>query len=319
MMLTRRVVTGLAFLFILVSLPVFAIRRGDTTSSMNGQFSNCPASPSGNVCAFVNNEGTATLSGTDASGNAVTVAITLYDWGTYPCPGTKCQPPVINHTVLDVTLTGTASQGIESLVVKGVLPNPGYVSCGGFNGTVGIGCIDYPEPDNVDVQEPTPIAGADNTDTRWDFGGLPESNPPPPAIPFGQFGCVEDGSEYYNPYHYDSICDTALTIPEAVLVVSNSVAQNHLGTSPSNYLVTLIDGTKLGTLVIPASPTKYATNNTQATETEITKTNYKDYTDTSQAYPQINPDGSMYYPNGFALSPVPPPSSPSLPSCYPGT
>jgi hypothetical protein len=311
-MLTGRVVRGLACLLILASLPVFAIRRPDTGTSKDGLFSNCPATPGGGTCPYLGNEGTATLSGTDASGNAITVTITLYNWGSYPCTQNSCQTtPVINSAVLDVTLTGSDSVGIESLAVKGLLSNPSYVSCGGTGGTVGLACIVSPEPDdNSDVQEPTPIANADHTNTRWDFGGLPASSPPAPAVPFDQLVCESDGSGK------DSIC-TGSSLGEAVLVVSNSVAQNHLGTAASNYLVTLTDGTKLGTLAVPASPTKHAANNTQATETVITEPTYRDYTDTSQTYPQIDQYGNPVYPNGFALAPVPPPSSSSFPSCYP--
>jgi hypothetical protein len=306
-MLTRRVVCGLVFLIILVSVPLFAIRRADTASSQNGFFDSCLTIPNPGTCPFVEAEGTASLNGTDATGNPVTVTIGLYNWGSYPCLNEKCTPK-IDFSVLDVTLAGTDTVGIESLVVKGVLSNPGYITCGEGGG---VGCINFPEPDGSDVQEPTPIAGADNTNTRWDFGGLPPSNPPAPAVPFDQLVCFSDG--------HTNIC-TGSPLGEAVLVVSNSVAQNHLATSSSNYLVTLTDGTKLGTLAIPASPTKQAatTNNTQATATVITKPTFKDYTDTSQAYPGINADGSMNYPVGFALAPVPPPSSPSFPSCYPG-
>jgi hypothetical protein len=309
-MLTRRLVRGVAFLFILVSLPLFAIRRADTGTSKNGLFGSCPAKPNGNTCPYLGNEGTATLNGTDASGNTVTVTITLYNWGKYVCTQSSCQPnPVINSAVLDLTLTGSDTVGIESLAVKGLLSNPSYVSCEGPDGTVGLACIVSPEPDGSDVQEPTPIANADHTNTRWDFGGVPASNPPPPAIPFNQLACKSDSSS-------DSIC-TGAPLGEAVLVVSNSVAQNHLGTAESNYLVTLTDGTKLGTLAVPASPTKHAPNNTQATETVITEATFRDYTDTSEAYPGMKGDGTPNYPTGFALAPVPPPSSSSFPSCYP--
>jgi uncharacterized repeat protein (TIGR03803 family) len=304
-MLTRRVVRGLAFLIILVSVPVFAIRRPDTGSSMNGFFSSCQTIPNPGTCPFVSAEGTATLSGTDATWNAVTVTIALYNWGSYPCSNEMCTP-VINFAVLDVKLTGISGQGIESLVVKGVLSNPSYVSCGDISFlNPGIGCTYYSGEANM--PEPTPIAGADNTSTRWDFGGVPPSNPPAPAVPFDDLSCESDSKT--------NICSSAYD--EAILVVSNSVAQNHLNTASSDYLVTLIDGTKLGTLVVPASPTKQAVNNTQATETVIASPSYKDYTDTSQTYPQIDEHGNPVYPNGFALAPLPPPSSPTLPSCYP--
>ena len=311
MTLARRTVSGLVCCIILLSLPLLAIRRGDTGSSKDGLLSNCPPTVgyANGVCPVLNPKGTAVLSGKDQSGNAVTVTITLYDWGYYPCSATSCQKqPIINYAILDVVLTGTDTAGIESLVVKGVLPNPGYVSCGGVEGTVGVGCIYAPEPDNnSDVQEPTPISGADNgTNTRWDFGGIPPANPPLPAIPFDQLACNSDG--------YSNICDGS-PLGEAVLVVTNSVESNKLGTAASNYLVTLIDGTQLGTLSIPASATP-ATNNTQATAKVITAHRYKDYADTSQTYPQMNPDGSPSYPQDFALAPVPPQSSPAFPSCY---
>jgi hypothetical protein len=278
---------------------------------MNGLFDNCPASPQRSTCPYLGNEGTATLNGTDASGNSVTVTITLYNWGKYVCTQSSCQAnPVINSAVLDVTLTGTDTVGVESLAVKGLLSNPSYVSCDGPDGTVGLACIVSPEPDGSDVQEPTPIANADHTNTRWDFGGLPASSPPAPAIPFDQLGCEPDGSGQ------DSIC-TGSPLGEAILAVSGSVTQNHLTTAESNFLVTLTDGTKLGTLAVPASPTEHAANNTQAKETVITKATFRDYTDTSETYPGIKTDGSMSYPSGFALAPVPPPSSSSFPSCYP--
>ena len=305
-MLTRRVVQGLAFVFILASLPIFAIRRPDIPTSENGIVGNCGAGGTG-TCPFVGSEGTATLSGTDTSGNAVTVTINLYNFGYYPCPDT-CQPsPVIQSAVLDVILRGPATDtvGIESFVVKGVLPNPSYVSCGGIeaveNGSLGIGCVFSPEPNGSYVQEPTPIAAADGTNTRWDFVG------------FDQILCATD--------FFDAVCEQSpfgapnQPLGEAILAVSNSVAQNHLGTANNGYLVTLTDGTKLGTFAIPASPTKQAatTNNTQATATAITGTSFKDYTDTSQAYPQMNPDGTEYNPPGFTPLPTsnPPPCNPT--------
>jgi uncharacterized repeat protein (TIGR03803 family) len=318
MTLSRRVVRGLVFFIILAALPLFAVRRGDVGASQNGLFGNCPAlAPAeggSGVCPFLNFDGTATLTGTDTYGNPVTVTISLYDWGYYPCTYYWCQSePLINYAVLDVVLTGTDAAGIESLVIKGVLPNPSYASCGADYEGDGAGCIVYPEPDsNSDVQEPTPISGADtgaSVNTRWDFGGVPPSDPPPPAVPFDQLQC-EPGGEY-------DICNFGTPLGEAVVVVANSVAQNKLSTSASNYLVTLIDGTQLGGFTLPKSPTKLAQNNTQATAKAITGTSFKDYTNTAQAYPEINPDGSMNYPQGFALAPVPPQSSPSFPSCYP--
>lgn len=309
--MARRVVGGLVFFLILASLPLFAARkRGDVGNSQDGFFSNCPPDPNGGVCAFAQAQGVATLPGIDKSGNPVTVTINLYDWGFYPCTRDSCQSkPLINFAVLDVVLTGTDAAGIESLVVKGVLPSPSYVTCG-FSSGGGLGCIYYPEPDSdADVQEPTPIAGADSgshINTRWDFGGFPPLNPPLPAVPFDQLLCNSgDGP--------DQICVSS-PLGEAVLVVENSVAKNKLGTDPSRYLVTLTDGTQLGTLVVPKSPTKQvaSTNNTQATATVINKTKFKDYTDTSQAYPQINADGTEQYPDGFIPLPLtnPPPCNP---------
>lgn len=307
MVLTHRVVRGFVFFLIFASLPMFAIRRADVGASQNGLLDNCPPTPNGGVCAVLNAEGTATLPGTDASGNPVTVTITLYDWGYYPCSAQSChKEPTINYAVLDVVLSGTDTAGIESVVVKGVLPFPGYVSCGGPLGSVGIGCVYAPEPDGSDVQEPTPITAADRaTNTRWDFGGLPPLSPPLPAVPFDQLACYADG--------YSGICES-FPLGEAVLVVTNSVAKNKIGTALSDYLVTLIDGTQLGTLAVPASPTKQVatTNNTQATATVITKPHFTDYTDSSQAYPQINADGSEQNPEGFTPLPLtnPPPCNP---------
>ena len=303
MALICRGVGGVLFLLILASLPLFAGRRGDTSNSQDGTFGNC-FSNSG-VCAFLGDKGTLTLTGTDKSGNAVTATINLYDWGFYPCGDHSCNP-VVNSSVLDLTLTGTAPIGIDSLVIKGVLSNPSYVSCGFGDSSSGIGCIYQPEPDGEDVQEPTPIAGADtggHINTRWDFGG----NPQPPANLFDDIQCLgDDGGP-------DNICDFNIS-GEAIFAFTNSVKANKLSTSPANYLVTLTDGTKLGTLTVPASPTKQVanTNNTQATATVITKTKYKDYTDSSQAYPQINADGTEQYPDGFTPLPLtnPPPCNP---------
>jgi uncharacterized repeat protein (TIGR03803 family) len=307
MLSTRRVICALVAVLAMASLPVFAGRRSGAQSSENGGFRNCGT---GNTCPFIGSRGTAILAGTDKSGNAVTVTVDLYDWGVYPCgDNTKCKP-VVNAAVLDVTLTGTSPIDVQSVVVKGKLANPNYVSCGPF----GIGCIYFPVPDDTDVQEPTPIAAADQgtaLNTRWDFGGTPSQNPPPPAIPFNQLLCnsSDEGG-------FDAICTKAV-LGEAVLTVTGSVSQNKLGTSPSNYLVTLTDGTTLGALVIPQSPSQQAQNNTEATATVITGTSHKEYIDTSQAYPGINQDGSMNYPPGFALAPVPPTSPSNFPSCYP--
>jgi uncharacterized repeat protein (TIGR03803 family) len=311
MVLSRRVVRGLVFFIILAALPLFARSRGDTGSSQNGLFGSCPPKGGGNICPYLNAQGTAVLTGIDTSGNPVTVTITLYDWGYYPCSLTKKCPknpkPLINYSVLDVVLTGITPAGIESLVIKGVLPNPTYVSCGPDPSPGVLACIAGPEPDsNSDVQEPTPITAADAaTNTRWDFGGAPPLNPALPAIPFDQLGCLSDGN--------DDIC-TGSPLGEAVLVVGNSVASNKLGTAASDYLVTLIDGTQLGALSVPKAPTKQVanTNNTQATETVITGHRFKDYTDSSQAYPQINADGSEQYPGGFTPLPLnnPPPCNP---------
>lgn len=308
-MTAGRVVRGVVSFFILASLPLVAVKRPDVLASQNGFVTNCPPRP-GNpdgVCGALVPEGTATLTGTDMSGNPVTVTIQLYNWGSYKCSKHACDAkPTITNTVIDVQLAGTDTTGIESLVVKGKLSSPAYVSCGG---AAGIGCVQSPAPDGSDIQEPTPITGADtgvNANTRWDFGGLPPLSPPPPAIPFDQLLCFGDGTE-------DGICESS-TLGEAVVAVANTVAKNHLGTDSGDYLVTLTDGTQLGTLAIPKSPTKQVatTNNTQAAATVITKTHYKDYTDSSQAYPQINADGSEQYPEGFVPIPLTNP-----PSCNP--
>lgn len=310
MALTRRHFGGLVFFVMFAALPLLAARRGDVGASGDGFLSNCPptAGYANGVCAVLNPQGTTTLSGTDMGGNPVTVTIALYDWGDYRCSLHSCQEePHITNAVIDLVLQGTDAVGIESLVVKGVLAFPGYVSCGGPNGAVGIGCVYAPEPDsNSDVQEPTAINAADNaSNTRWDFGGIPPQNPPPPAVPFDQLLCYLDG--------YSNICSGS-PLGEAVLQVTNSVAKNKLGTASSNYLVTLTDGTKLGGLVIPASPTKQVVNNnnTQATASVISSPHYNDYTDSSQAYPQINSDGTEQYPEGFTPLPLtnPPPCNP---------
>jgi len=305
--------TGLLFFLILALLPVYAVnKRGDIGNSQDGFFSNCPPEPGGGVCAFAQAQGAATLTGTDKSGNPVTVTINLYDWGFYPCTQDSCEAkPLINFAVLDVVLTGTDSAGVESVVVKGVLSSPDYVSCDTTSG--GLGCIYSPLPDSSNVPEPTPIAGADtggHVNTRWDFGGLPPLNPPLPAIPFDQLLCVSGD----DPQRADTICESS-PLGEAILVVANSVKKNKLTTSSKNYLVTLTDGTTLGTLAVPKPPTESvaSTNNTQATATIISGTNFQDYTDASLAYPQINADGSEQYPQGFTPLPLtnPPPCNPT--------
>src|ERR1700689_3939693 len=172
MALTRGAVRGLVFLFFFSSLPLFAVRKPDTGSSQNGFFGNCGHDA---TCPAMITEGVATLSGTDASGNSVTVTVNLYNWGQYPCEKMTGCNPTINYAVLAVTLAETDGVGIQSVVVKKTLTPPAYVTCGPFD-EVGIGCISYPVPDaNGDVQEPTPIAGADSgsvINTRWDFGGI---------------------------------------------------------------------------------------------------------------------------------------------------
>jgi uncharacterized repeat protein (TIGR03803 family) len=306
MLHVRQRICQIAIFCALASLPIAAVRRPDTGNSANGSFGNCNG---GGTCAYLGAQGTATLSGIDQGGHAVTVAITLYNWGHYPCGTTSCTP-VVNSTVLDVVLTGTDIVSMESLVVKGTLSNPSYVSCAGENGDSGIACILSPEPDGQNVQQPTAIAGADHgANTRWDFGGVPPANPPLPAIPFDQLVCSQDDGP-------DKICGTS-RLGETILTVANSVAANKLGTSAGDYRVTLTDGTQLGTLAVPAAPKKHAANNTLATATVIKTTAFNDHIDTSQAYPGINADGSMNYPQGFTLAPVPPASSSSFPSCYP--
>lgn len=307
----RRILSAIVFFFLLSSLPLLAARKTDTSSSRNGQFGNCPPDPTKGPCPVLNAQGTVPLSGTDAGGNAVKVTINLYDWGFFPCDpvAQTCQSsPTINSAVLDVVLTGTDSVGIQSFVVKGTLSAPSYVYCGGSVG--GFACLTGPAPDGSNIQEPTPIAGADSgssVNTRWDFGGIPASTPPPPAVPFDQLSCSSDGN--------DSIC-TSTDLGEAILTISNSVADNNLSADSNNYLVTLTDGTQLGNVnLVPASPTRQVatTNNTQATATLITSTSFQDFTDTSQAFPQINADGSEEYPAGFVPLPLsnPPPCNPS--------
>ena len=170
MAIGRRVITAL--FLILASLPLFASlgKRGDVGASQDGLFSNCPASPGGDgVCPALSPQGTVTLSGTDMSGNPVTVTIALYDWGYYPCSPNSCQYlSLINYAVLDVSLVGTSPVGIESLVVKGALSSPSYVACDESFG--GLGCVASPQPDGSDVQEPTPISGADAGATRLPRG-----------------------------------------------------------------------------------------------------------------------------------------------------
>jgi Bacterial Ig-like domain (group 3) len=309
MMIRRNRIAIVAFVS-LAWLPLMANRRPDTGNSSNGSFSNCPAKPGGGVCAALSTQGTFTLKGTDQSDNPVTVTITVYNWGFYPCTLTACKSePEFNSSVIDVVLTGSDSVAIASFVMKTVLADPSYVSCSGETSSEGIACINAPEPDSENVEEPTPITGADlgaSINTRWDFGGVPSSNPPLPAISFDQLQCLgpDDGN--------DQICDST-PLGEAILTVHKP----KLATTDANYSVTLTDGTKLGSFPLPASPTLLASNNTQAAATVIRSLPFKQYVDSSQANPGINADGSMSYPSGFALAPTPPGSSSTLPSCYP--
>ena len=296
----KAIFLGVAFVCFFASLPMFAVRKPDNGSSQNGSFQGCT---NGNTCVVLNAKGTLTLSGTDKSQNPVSVTINLYDWGCTTCS------PKINGAVLDVVLTvsdpsGTDTADLQSLVVKGSLPNPHYVSCDATGSpAAGIGCTIPPAGGSL-VQQPTPIRGADSgANTRWDFGGVA-----PVTIPFHTLTCEPDG--------YSPICNgSSAPTGEAILVVNNSVSLNNLGTNSSQYLATLTDGTVLGTLSIVAPPSRQVLNknNTQATAIVITGTSYSNYTDASQAYPQMNTDGSEQYPAGFVPLPTtnPPPCNPA--------
>lgn len=296
---TRAAFLGFAFACFFTSLPLFAARKPDTGSSQNGSFQGCN---NGNTCVILNAKGTAILSGTDKLQNPVTVTINLYDWGCTTCS------PQINAAVLDVVLnvtdpSGTDTVDLQSLVVKGSLPSPRYVSCDASGGiAAGIGCTIPPAGGSL-AQQPTPIQGADSgSNTRWDFGGVA-----PVTIPFHTLLCEYDG--------YSPICNGSPTpTGEAILLVNNSVSLNKLGTSSSQYLATLTDGTVLGTLTIVAPPHKQVlnTNNTQGTAKVITTATFTDYIDASQAYPQMNTDGSEQYPGTFTPLPIKNP-----PACNP--
>lgn len=302
MTITRRVVVSGVF-FLLASLPLFGVRRPDVPNSQNGASGNC-GSNSGGPCLALSNVGTAMLSGMDKSGNPVTVTIGLFDWGIYPCGNTtKCNPEY-NLTVFDVTFVSPDSNDVESVVVKGSLSNPGYVTCGGNTSPGFVGCVTYPEPDQDYVQEPAPIANED-VGTRWDFGNLPGLSVLGPGVPFSQIQCMPD----------NGVCTSGTG--EAILVVSNSVAANHLSIDASNYAVTLTDGTQLGTLAIPAPPKTQVvnTNNTQKTAIALSGTVYTVYTDASQAYPLMDQNGDSVYLNGY-MPPVPPGTFQGQP-CYP--
>jgi hypothetical protein len=283
------------------SLSVFAISRQDAQSSKNGVF-DCTA---GNPCEGLDPRGTVTLTGTDRIGNSVIVTVNLFDWGT--CDVSGCQP-VPNSTILDVGLTGTTSQGVQSFVINGVLsspgggfnPYPGYVACPGSNPTVAVGCVNSPAPDGFDVQESTPIPAADGTNTRWDF---------PLSDPFGEILCLNSGNQQ------DLVCPNGASggaTNEAILYADGSVESNNLNTDSNNYLVILTDGTQLGSLKLPSLELRNAPNNTQATETVISTPSYRDYNNTAGAYPQEDPSGNQICPGnqvcpaeGFVLAPVP--------------
>lgn len=285
MALTPRAVAGSLALFVLLTtLPLLGARRKDPQSSQNGFFSNCS---NGNTCPTLAAGGTALLSGKDASGNDVRVAINLYDWSCVGCA------PGNTHSVLDVVLTGTTSTTIQSVAVKGILPNPSYVTCWAFGKvSVGIGCVVSPAPDeDGDVQQPTPISGADRTNTRWDFDS------------FDQIVCKPSLGDL-NPG--DHICGANRSnLGEVILAVDNSLATNSLTSDPNNYLVTLTDGTPVGNLtLVPPSPTEHAPNNTEATATPIPTPSYQDYNDTSNATPGMNADGTEYCPPGCVPLPL---------------
>ena len=293
-----------------LAFPAYARTIKDVGSSSNGQNGNCPPQDLGGPCLYFQLNGSVPLAGTDANGNPITVTITFSDWGCQQdLTFHTCTPQAfvsngigdITNVVLDVVLQGTNTPtytlNLQRFTMSGIQTGlqsaPTYVSCE-VSGAA-IPCVWNPMPDTQNLQEPSPIAASDGINTQWDFGSTPTVD---------QFVDIQ----ICTSSNYSDCPTTPQGLGEAILVIGGSFASDNLSLDPKNYLAVVADSNgnvfNLGGLTPPVVASA-AGNNTQATATAITTSSFTDFVDTSQLSPSENSDGSMQFPQGFVLPPVP--------------
>src|SRR5215467_10288606 len=272
--------------FLLVSLPLCATRVKDGGSSSNGAgtVSLCPDS---NAFPFF-----AQLDGTQSppsgcigendpnqpnppaiypsrvvvlSGNGFTVTLTPALWANGGSPGFS------KRTVFQVAFSGQTGMTLQSLVIGSQLNNPSYLVCDGIDI---VECVSSPVLTNTQFLpipiEPSGIALADTTTTRWDFGQFAGGN---------QLILLVDG--------FPSEFNTIDAFP-----ASNSLAPASF--AASNFLAVVRDASNniltAGGFVLSTAPA--ATNDLFSNVKTITSSPFVDFIDTSAAEPQETLSGS---------------------------
>ncbi len=291
----RAVVGGLVLFALFVTLPLFATRRKDPQSSQNGlgPASRCPDSKA--TPFFVQLDGTKKppngCQGEDdpnkpnppatypnrvvvlqdaAKSFTVTITPALWDSG-------QAQS---KHTILQVVFSGQSGMTLQYLLIGTVLNAPGYLVLdttepnpipSAFVTTSPLllnpdGC----EQDNsciAEALEPTPIALADGSNTRWDFSQFASGAASPLNLVVNGFP-----SEFQN---IDIFPNSNPLTPESF--------------AASNFLVIVRDSLgnilPAGGLPIPA-PAKVAKNDLSSAPTAIPSLPFSDTIDASATNPQ---------------------------------
>jgi hypothetical protein len=264
---------------LVLSLPLFGVRKADTGSSQNGSTTPVPNCPDPNATPnFAILDGSSSCSGlavpfsnqvitlTD-NANTFTVTITPAIWDNGFSNG---------DTILNVNLTNLSSSkplSLVSLIIGTVLNDSNYVLCdstGELEGGTAFcnqGLLTLPNGD-TEVLQPTPITAANLTNTRWDFDGITAA-----------LGATS------NTLSLVGNCIPVTFVPDYQGDFS-SACGNNLST-PISFQAQATDGTTVynaGTLQITPAPA--ATNDTVKAATVITTNEFTDFIDATATEPQ---------------------------------
>ena len=243
------------------TIPFVAALNGLVSNTENCSFT----SPSALYPSYV-----AALTGSNPTNSnpTFTVTVTPYLWEENSSNNTFVDSASSKFTILHLTFTNLSTDSslfLKSFVIGMALPNPSYLVCGdalpvwavsasGFNATNNFTSTTTPLCNmtptigggELEANEPTPIALADATTTRWDFNVSAGSSitSPTPTVPVGVPGTTATSSIDLVVSGFPS--DFALISGSGAN--SNGLTQGFFNngsgtTSMNNFLVTVQDAT----------------------------------------------------------------------------
>ncbi len=299
-----------------------ANRVRDLPSSRNGQFEHFGVIPP--VCfdpftwAYISNPvtGPITFTHNDPDGPNFKVEVTPYNFTSWACPNGQPQlaAGVAHHyTLLEIVLTemdSGAAPILNSLWVGAGLTNPGFIYFGSPFMTLGTSSP-YEFDDShqiISVAQPSPVSGADGSNTVWSFGLVVDPNGGPS---FGIQGLDTNERELSPSCPAPAnACGLA-----AVLNADGFVNENGLPLSTNGYAITARDAhdnlISLG--ATPPSGISAAGKDVVGNPIVVTNQTTPTIYDVSGNYPLQDATGAQIFRDGLQASDFPPPGTCAAP------